>query len=269
MTCGEFKEQVAALALGMLDTGERAACERHLGEVATHEGCLAALRQANETAALLALSLPPVAPAAATWTAIEAATRAATALRPRRRLLDVAPWLVAAAAALLCAWALRERAVGRDAAAVARAEAQAAAGRAGDEARARAQCVAERDAYRRDAELRKEALALLQQPGARLVPLAQQAGTSASASVIWHPGKAFVLGRGLQAPSGRDYELWVIRGDRKIPAGLLRGDATGALVTAIDPALLAGGAPDAIAVTLEAAGGRPQPEGPIVLVGKI
>jgi anti-sigma-K factor RskA len=129
--------------------------------------------------------------------------------------------------------------------------------------------VAERDAYRRDAELRKEALVLLERPGAKLVQLAQQGGATATASVIWHPDKAFVLGRGLAAPSGRDYQLWVIRGARKIPAGLLRGDAGGALVTAIDPALLAGGAPDAFAVTLEVAGGKPQPEGPVVLVGKI
>jgi hypothetical protein len=270
MTCAELKEQAAALALGQLGPDERAAVERHLAEAVAHEGCVEAVRQASEAATLLALALPPVAPAAATWSAIEAGTRTTTALPPRRaRAWTAAPWLVAAAAALACAWALRERGVLRHEAEATRATAQAAAGRADQEARARAQCVSERDAYRRNAELQKEALALLARPGAKLVPLAQQNGASASASVVWHPEKAFVLGRNMAAPAGRDYELWMIRGDKKIPAGLLRGDGSGALVTAIDPGLLAGGAPDAIAVTLEAAGGRPQPEGPIVLVGKI
>ena len=68
---------------------------------------------------------------------------------------------------------------------------------------------------------------------------------------------------------GRDYELWLIRGTRKIPAGLLRGDTTGTLITALDPALLREGLPDALAVTLESAGGHEQPQGPIVAVGKI
>jgi anti-sigma-K factor RskA len=45
----------------------------------------------------------------------------------------------------------------------------------------------------------------------------------------------------------------------------LHADGSGSLVSEVD---LRGGA-DAVAVTLESAGGRPQPEGPIVLVGKI
>jgi hypothetical protein len=265
MTCGDFKEQVAAFALGILDGDERMACERHLATVEAHDGCLEALQQASEAVALMALSLPPVAPSPSLWPAIEARTRAVAPLgQRRRRWAAAAPWLLAAAALVALAWSLRERLW-------LRTELRVTAARAGDEASARAQCVAELDAFRRDAGLRRDALALLQRPGTRLVTLAQQGGASASVHVILHPvdAKAFVLGRGLAAPSGKDYELWMIRGDRKIPAGLLRGDASGALITAIDPTLLREGAPDAIAVTLEAAGGKPQPEGPIVLVGKI
>jgi hypothetical protein len=263
MTCGEFKEQVAAFALGVLDESERLACEQHLAVAATHEGCIAALRQANEAAALLALALPPVTPSQAVWSAIDAATRVTLPLGGRRTVA-VVPWLLVAAAVLAMAWALRERVVVRD-------QLRASVARSTDESKARAQCLAELEALRRDVELRREALALLQQPGTQLVALAQKGGATASANVILHAGakRAFVLGRGLLAPAGRDYELWVIRGARKIPAGLLRGDASGALVAAIDPTLLGEGAPDAIAVTLEAVGGRPQPQGPIVLVGKI
>jgi hypothetical protein len=264
MTCGEFKEQVAALALGLLDADERAACERHLTETEPHDGCVAALRQARETATLLALALPPMTPAPATWTAIEAGTHVLATAAPRRapRLGTLAPWLLAAAALLFLAWSWRDRLT-------LRAAHDQDVARAAAETRARAVCVAERDALRRQAELQREALALLQRPGARLVALAQQGGATATASVIWHPERALVLGHGLTAPAGRDYELWVIRGERKIAAGLLRADASGGLISAIDPVLLREGAPDAFAVTLEAAGGKPQPEGPIVLVGKI
>jgi len=39
--------------------------------------------------------------------------------------------------------------------------------------------------------------------------------------------RAYLLGRNLSAPSGKDYELWMIRGDKKIPAGLLHAEAGG------------------------------------------
>jgi hypothetical protein len=270
MTCAEFKEQVAAFALGILDAGDRAACERHLAERA-HEGCLTALADANDAVAVLGLALPTVAPSAATWSAIEARTRtvaAVTPLRRRSRLATVAPWLLAAALILALVVSLRQRQqVGR--------ELQAALDRSNDALQQRAQCAAELAVMRHDAEQRRDAMALMQLPGTKLVTLAQQGPPQligqGALNVIWHAGvkRGYVLGRGLAAPAGKDYELWVIRGARKIPAGILHGDATGALVSAIDPTLLQEGAPDAIAVTLEATGGRPQPEGPIVLVGKI
>jgi hypothetical protein len=263
MTCAEFKEQAGALALGVLDGNERAACHRHLADSAHHEGCEAALRQAHDTAALLALALPPLAPSATVWAAIERGTRALPSLAARRRRwLPATMGVLAAAAIVALLWSWRDRA------SLERQLATATA-RAHDESRARAQCVAELEAAHKDAALRREALALLERPGTRLVGLAAQGAAAASANVILGSARAFVVGRGLMAPAGKDYELWMIRGDRKIPAGLLRGGADGALVSVIDPELLAGGAPDAIAVTLEAAGGKPQPEGPIVLVGKI
>lgn len=266
MTCAEFKEQVAAFALGILDADERAACERHLAE-REHQGCLSALAEANDAVAVLGLALPAVTPSPATWSAIESRTRTVAAVTPiarRSRFAAVAPWLLAAALLLALLVSLRQRQqVGR--------ELQAAIERSNDALAQRAQCAAQLEAMLHDAEQRREAVALLQLPGTKLVTLAQQGGEQGALNVIWHSGvkRGFVLGRGLAAPSGKDYELWVIRGARKIPAGILHGDATGALVSAIDPKLLQDGAPDAIAVTLEATGGRPQPEGPIVLVGKI
>ncbi len=268
MTCAEFKEQVAAFALGILDADERAACERHLAE-REHQGCLTALAEANDAIAVLGLALPAIAPSAATWSAIESRTRTVAAnvtpLRRRSRLAVAAPWLLAAAMLLVLLVSLRQKQlVGR--------EMQAVLDRSNDALAQRNQCAAELASMRKDAEQRRDAMALLQLSGTKLVTLAQQGSEhEAALNVIWHAGvkRGYVLGRGITAPSGKDYELWVIRGTRKIAAGILHGDATGALVSAIDPKLLQEGAPDAIAVTLEATGGRPQPEGPIVLVGKI
>ena len=262
MTCAEFKELAASLALGALAPEERAACEAHLREPIAHEGCAAALRALEDAAAQLALSLPPIPPSPALWRSIDRSLGpAAAARRGRGGLVTVA--LAMAAAAALVLW-VRDR--GRLGAELQAAQARVAAG---DEQRAR--CVAELDRLRGDERLRDDAVALLSLPGTRVVGLSAQGGGALSARVILHVGerRAYLVGRGLSAPAGQDYELWVIRGDRKIAAGLLRGGDGGQLVAAVDPGLLAEGAPDALAVTLEPAGGGPVPRGPIVLLGAI
>jgi hypothetical protein len=249
MTCAEFEEQAAAWALGALSLDESRAMDAHLSEPA-HEACAEALRRARETVGLIALAEAPLRPSAETWRQIERQLGARS--HPREWI----GWLVAAAAVLLLIFTWRDRVVRLD-------TARATAAR---EQQLRAACTAELEHARADAQLRAEALALLEEAGTRLVPLAPQGATVASANVIWSERRAFVVGHSLQPAPGKDYELWLIRGDQKIPAGLLRGDS---LLAVIDPKLLQGARPDAVAVTLEAAGGRPQPEGPIVLVGKI
>jgi anti-sigma-K factor RskA len=258
VTCDEFKQQVAAYALGALDPAERAACDQHLLD-AKHDGCFEALRGASESAALLAESLPPAAPGPSTWTAIEARLRGAASVRRGPPLMV---WLLAAAAVLLIVWLGFDRARLQD-------RMQASQDQLQSSQNEKSQCVAQLERMKSDADLRRAALALLGAPGTRLITMTQN-GT-AQANVIYHSGekRAYLLGSNLSAPSGKDYELWMIRGDKKIPAGLLHADAAGVLISAVDPALLAEGPPDAMAVTLETAGGRPQPEGPIVLVGKI
>ena len=245
MTCAEFKERAAAMALGALSPEEMAEVEAHLRTTRAHEGCVELLRAMDETAALVAVSLPPVAPSPELWRAIEGRVSGVARItdRPRRR-----------------GWA---RGVGSVLA--------AAEERAANQERQRAECVAELDKVRADDRLREEAIAMLRLPGTRAIRLAAQGDSRSSAHVLLHAsdGRALLIGDGLRAPSGGDYELWVIRGERKIAAGLLRGDERGRLLTAIDPALLQGGPPDAIAVTLEPAGGGPSPRGPIVMLGTI
>jgi anti-sigma-K factor RskA len=254
VTCDEFKQQVAAYALGALDAVEKQACEQHLTE-AKHEGCVEALRAAAQSAALLAEALTPAAPAPSTWAAIEGRLRATA---PRRGPPLVA-WMLAAAAVLLILWLGFDRVHLQD---------QLAANDAHGKQQL-SECVAQLERMKSDAQMRRDALALLAISGTRLIALTQKGAEQAN--VIYHVGqkRAYVLGQNLAAPTGKDYELWMIRGERKIAAGVLRADSSGALIAAVDPALLADGPPDAVAVTLEAAGGKPQPEGPIVLVGKI
>jgi anti-sigma-K factor RskA len=261
VTCAELKELIGAYALGALDPIERAAVEAHLAEP-THDGCQEALASAEEAASLLAAALPPFLPTKGVWQGIERRIGAPQ----RNRWSEAFAWTAAAAAVLILVWVLkdRDRVQGEVAANVQQAK-------TADDARAR--CVADLDKTKANERLQRDALELLQKPSSRLIALAPQAGETSHASVILGTTeqRAFVVGSGLSAPSGKDYELWIIRGDKPpIPAGVLRSDpTTGGLLAAIDPKLLEGGQPDAIAVTLEPAGGSTTPTLPIRLVGKI
>ena len=264
MSCAEFKELVGAYALGALSAEERATCDAHLSSGAAHEGCWQALHEANEAASLIASSVAPVTPSPAVWAAIESRLERTAAPAPRRRSTEWVAWGVGLAALVLVFFIARDRDRLNDQVQLASAASQRVL-------QERTACATDLEHARAEADTQHQALELLQRTGTKLIALAPQGDTARVASVMFNAEsqRAFVVGHGLAAPTGKDYELWIIRGDQKIPAGLLHGDATGgAILAAIDPKLLAT-APDAIAVTLEATGGAPQPLGPIVLVGKI
>jgi anti-sigma-K factor RskA len=67
------------------------------------------------------------------------------------------------------------------------------------------------------------------------------------------------------APAGKSYQLWLVPSSgAPVSAGLVDANQqNGAVVVRLTPGL----APKAFAVTLEPFGGRPQPTGPMVLVG--
>ncbi len=278
MTCAELKQLLAAHALGALDAEDRAAVAAHLAE-ATHEGCREALAEAERTVRALGAALPPVAPDPGTWAAIEkqigttAAASAgppsarASAGRPRRFVARALPWVLLAAAATVILWMRDDRS-----ATVARLR---VVERHRDEAltavtvasTARQRCDDELEAARAQLTLQARAVAMLQLPATRVVSFAAQGQDRAGATAIVNleAGRAMVLAHGVQPPAGKDYELWVIRGEQKIAAGLMRGSDTGEFLAEIDPGLLAGGA-DALAVTLEPEGGGTSPRGQLVLV---
>lgn len=265
MTCAELLERIGAYSLAALEPDERAEVEAHLAEPGPHQGCLEAARRARVAAAELARVLPEVKPDPAVWRAIEARTGASS--RPRRARLGSVGWVaVAAAAGALFFLALerQEARRQRDAAREARAQAEAVQG--------------ERDRLRADIEalsgaaaLQREALALLARPGTRLVRLEPQPGQSAQAVAVYDPaaGRAVILSPSLPPQEGKSYQLWVIRGTAPPqPAGFLQPVAGGGAAGEVDPSLVQGAPPDALAVSLEPAGGSPAPT-QVLMVGRI
>jgi anti-sigma-K factor RskA len=255
MTCAEFQALVELYAIGALEPAERAACEAHLAE-RDHQGCLAALARAEEAASLLAEALPPIKPADAVWRKIESALgQSAAAPIKKPSILPLLATLALAAALLVAMLVYRNRAL--------MLEAQLP-----KEMLERDVCKRELEALKVEARTRAEALALLERPATKLIALAPQGGATSHAKVIMNSDekRAYLLGGAMDAPSGKDFELWVIRGDTKIPAGILRPGPGGQVLASVDPKLLEAGTPDALAITVEPQGGLPAPSGPVVLV---
>lgn len=291
MTCAEFKQNVHAYALGALDPPDLAACDAHLAESRRHQGCHEELARAFDAAALLAESLAGEQPAPSVWSAIERkinlgergidstadAGKPMTSARRRAsfRWRESLAWGLAAAAAvalILTNLALRDsqkRVAQRDQTlALARDQANAAA-RASEEQREI--CLRELATVRGELGQRGAALMLVQDRGTRLVPLEAQGEVPYRASAILNPAqrRALLLASRLAPQPGKDYELWLIYGRDKVAAGILQTSPEGATLHEVDQQLLAAGTPDAFAVTIEPEGGRPQPTGPIVLVGAV
>jgi anti-sigma-K factor RskA len=265
MTCAELLELAGAYALGALEPDERAAVEAHLAAPGPHQGCQEAVDRARATAAELSRALPEVKPDPAVWRAIEARTGAGS--RPRAARMGPAGWAALAAAAIALVFlgvTLREGRRQRDEAIRAQADARAAA-----EERDRLR--AELDALARDSAPSREALALLAQPGARLVRLAPQPGQAGDAVAVYDPGagRAVILSSSLPPQAGKTYQLWVIRGAAPPrAAGFLAPPAGGVSAGEVDPAAVGGAPPDALAVSLEPEGGSPAPT-QVLLVGRI
>lgn len=260
MTCAEFRELSALYAAGGLSDRERQEAEAHLREP-SHEGCFEALREAGGGLEALVRSLPHLRAEDRIWRGIEARLGGQSTRLVRFR--ERAAWLVAAAAVVLLFFELSG---GRHRAQVA---AQAAAAADG----ARAQCLAELNSVRGEADAQRAALAILGSQSATIVVFAPQWGAPETIKALLDlpQRKGMILSAGLPARAGKDYELWVIRGQAPPrPAGLLRPQPSGALLAPIDPSLLAI-PPDALAISIEAQGGSTtgKPSADIIFIGNI
>ncbi len=116
----------------------------------------------------------------------------------------------------------------------------------------------------RDADRYGAALAAI--PGARVVALAptgELTGVRGSLVVPQNGDAPYLILDLPDAPAGKTWEAWVIRGQTAVAAGITDGRG---LVTLVLRASFAAG--DTIAVTAEPAGGRDQPSGKPVLAGQ-
>jgi len=207
VTCAEFKELAAALALDALDPDERARARAHLAEPIGHEGCAEALGRAEQAARLLPGALIDRPPPDRVWRWIEARL---SARAPRRRWATVAGWVVAAAAcvaAVLLAGRSARLRKELDAARGQTATTEARAGSSDDLAR---QCAAQLEAARKTSGLAREAVALLEQRGSRVVPFAPQPGFTGTAFAVIAPDRrrVILLSTALLPAAARDYQLW-------------------------------------------------------------
>jgi anti-sigma-K factor RskA len=117
---------------------------------------------------------------------------------------------------------------------------------------------------------RDRTVAILTAPDVQRVDLKGQGSTArASARAYWSTSRGLVFNAESLPPldPGHVYQLWTIHNGKPASAGLLRPDATGAAAHQSAPPVGAT-VPEAVAVSIEPAGGVSSPTGAIVLVGK-
>jgi anti-sigma-K factor RskA len=259
MICPDFSELAALEALGALDESSRDALLRHLAEC---ESCRADRATFAATWGVFGYSAPaaPVAPELKRRL-FERIGRETSAQPPvvqmgphRRGRRPKAPsrvdrWAIASIA-LLIGFSGALVSVGFLARQVA-------------EERQQSQHLAS------ELSNRERQVALLQAQDVRVASLAgQPPAPGATAKVFWSPREsAWVVSVAKLPPAttGKTYQLWAVTSSRKISVGTFQTDAHGAAL--IEAKLPLSDRLAAAAVSLEPAGGVPQPTGAIVLLG--
>lgn len=104
-------------------------------------------------------------------------------------------------------------------------------------------------------ELGNPADSVIQAADAQHVTVDLGGGTSATVYRSVSLGQAAIVTRNMdRAPEGRVYQLWLQKGDRMVPAGLMHGDERGALLLDGDVAGASGAG-----ITVEPEGGSTEP----------
>jgi len=281
----DIQADLGLYALGSLDPEERQAIDRHLAEGC--DSCSRELAAWRELVGLMPLELPAAAPAdlkARLLARVRAEAPGGSASPPpapvvaRRRIGWAVPF-AAAAMALLALMVYRE--IGwraereRQTAVVAGLQQQIEAAH-GDLAKVSAALAArESDVASLRAALAgaQESLSILQARGLSLVALREtKDAPPAEGHVLLSPptGRALFYAFDLPpVPADKTYELWwITEKEGPVQAGVFHPDAQGVgRVEATVPS--DAGAIQAAAVTVEAAGGVPKPQGPMVLLGNV
>jgi anti-sigma-K factor RskA len=235
MTCDELRDHYELYAMGLAEEPEASEIRAHLERDCPT--CVPGVRRARELMALLGAAAPPAEPSAR----LRQRVLAAVAEQPARRWSWAPVWAAVAAAAVVAAlfFNTRER----------RADAQLA--RVEAESSARTQELARLN----------EAIAILNQPDARQVVFGAGAPQPPRGRVFLDPlrGVLLLASNLPPAPVGKAYEMWVIpKSGNPVPAGLFQSAADGTAMN-IRSGPVDVTATGAVAVTLEPAGGVPQP----------
>lgn len=257
-----YLDSIPAYVLGALDAAETAELERHLEDSCRE--CDAEMLRCTRDLEALVETTAPVAPAETTRARLLAeVSRSArpAAATPGRQ------WQRAAAAAVvaLLAWSAVSQ-VG-----LRRRVDELAALRQVDSAElVRLESALDRARQRLDRyALASRIAASPDLETVRLAGLEAAPDASAQALIAGPDARAVFYASNLEPnASGKTYQLWVIVGGEPVSAGTFDVDADGSgslvIETLDSPAAI-----EAWAVTLEPAGGVPQPTGPMVLLGSV
>lgn len=262
MNCEEFKAIAASYALSACDPKEQDAADAHLRE-AKHDGCFEALRDANEAALALSRLDPPIRPSRELWDRISASTdgaRRVAKLETHSYWMAYSGWAVAAGLAIGLGVLFNATTARID------QDKQALTTMTDSLVTERASCAKSILDHKRDLMMQEKALVMLMAE-AEMLPLVAQANAVGKVhALVGEDRHVMVIAHGMQAQPDKDYELWVIRGEKKLAAGLLKPNADGTVMMEVDAKLLEGKI-DAFAVTLEPLGGGESPRGSLMFVG--
>jgi anti-sigma-K factor RskA len=258
MAQDELHESSGAYALGLLEGEERNAFEAHL---ATCAECRAEVRAFGRVTGGLDLAVDQLEPPATLRARVLAnAVPSGRRIGSAGRTAALPYWLAAAAAIAavavgIHAASLRNRIeVLEDELVTVRSEASALR--------------QDLDSARAGAAIGQRVRYVLAASDVKRVDLAGQTlAPTALGRAFWSPSQGLIFAANLPAaPPDRVYQLWLVKDTGPISAGLLEADA-GALTLVTEPLDPRGA--QALAVTLEPAGGVPAPTGPMYLLGKI
>lgn len=269
MTHDDARDILPLQALGVLEGAERAALEAHLVDCASCRDALADEVRAVDALAHVPEQVRPRPELKAR--VLEVATARGQVVtfpaRPQSEPPGVArfwyaPWLVAAAAAVVAVATSVGLVRARAELADLRAEIVAVESRLAD-ADLRTQRATT------EARVQQQALDVLASPDlvrTTLDGVPPAAGARAQALLSPSRGTLVLSATGLPAPPpGRVYQLWAIIGGQAVSAGVFTPGADG--LSRVIATVAFNGPPAALAVTLEPEGGVPQPTGPKYLIG--